>query len=622
MDVSEIANIENTRLTTKFTLTADEFLEGQRTYFRSLARTSLRLWYRFWIPAGIALLGGGAWGLSLRWNTSFSLFALSFGAILICQRVVLWPMKLKREFRQYRDFGRELVYEFRDEKIFAQAPHSKSELEWTRLTGYAEADKLFVLLAPPRFLYMLPKRGFAPGDVDRFRGLLRQKFPAKRPQDGLRGVAEARPSAWKNLISVGIVVGEIYGMYRFSPWLATSHVVRQRLDRDLRQRLRDSEVRLANARPWAFQGPSGIPPCLVLPLEVGVGPWETPRPGISAGAHQSAVTPHWPDHAIRDCLELIPGGPPQNAAEVNLRSGMPILVQTDLYLPGDPPIAFTRVVEPAYWWKPRYDIYLPNEYLTYPTGHRNPYTDQTLWMADTRGMLFNRISKGTGWADAVYAQTTLGGLFYRAIEGWNGDGWDLDLPDGRTFVFPDSYYARRPQQDALIGLIEPSGASLTMRRDREGNLQEVRSSDGRWMRLNYQGPFVLSIEDSAGEKETYSYDCQKRLGTSTDTSGETLSYSYNTRGQLTAVRNEKSRRTVLTVTYNSGWVASLAVAGGPAYQISYRTDPNDHLTEMDVRADGGGDWAILLRACTFNGCGYEVHSIQWTYPRCSAALSP
>jgi hypothetical protein len=259
-------------------------------------------------------------------------------------------------------------------------------------------------------------------------------------------------------------------------------------------------------------------PCLVLSVKAGVG--KASRQGAAALPGSAMIQLSVP---IRHCLDLVPGGAPVNAVELNLYNLAVMFVQTDLYLPGDPPIAFTRVVQRYAQWNSTYQTYLPDEYLTFPTGHRNPYTDMTVWLADKRGVLFNRISKGTGYADAVYEPARSGSPFDNALIGWIGNEWDCDLADGRTLVFPDSYYSHRPQQGSMVGLIEPSGASLSLARDREGNLHEVRSSDGRWMELHYQGPLVVSVNDSAGDKAAYSYDKRNRISSSTNIAGETLS---------------------------------------------------------------------------------------------------
>ncbi|TAM82227.1 MAG: RHS repeat protein [Acidobacteria bacterium] len=398
-----------------------------------------------------------------------------------------------------------------------------------------------------------------------------------------------------------IAIGLAFFMRWFAPWVvlrievATGMVklVPWRVDPALRRRLREEEDRLAKATPAALHGPSGINPCMVLPVGEGIS--EKPSRG---GPAPTGSGPSQPASPIRDCLDLVPGGGPVNAVELYLDTVTVMFVQTDLYLPGDPPIAFTHVVQRYVDWNSDHQVYLPDEYLTFPTGHRNPYTDQTLWFADRRGVLFNRISKGTGYTDAVYKPGSAGSLFDNALAGWNGNGWDYDLPDGRTIVFPDSYYSQRPQEDALVGLIEPSGASLTFDRDRQGNLHEVRSSDGRWLKLRYQGPIIVSIKDSSGENAAYAYDEKRRLSRSTNASGETLSYSYDASGGLEEVENVKTHQRVLSVHYASHrFPTSIQVDGGPVFRVS---------TGLDFRDDHGHEWFAKCAEFTDSGCQYVV----------------
>ena len=399
-----------------------------------------------------------------------------------------------------------------------------------------------------------------------------------------------------------IATGLVIFMHWFVPWavfrieVATGrrHLPpKAKFDPTLRKHLREEETRLARGASAATQVPSGMSPCLVLPVKEGVG--ETTGEGVLAFKGNGSTRPANP---IRHCLDLVPGGAPANAVELNLNNLAVLFVQTDLYLPGDPPIAFTRVVQRYVDWNSKYQIYLPDEYLTFLTGHRNPYTDMTVWLADKRGVLFNRISKGTGFADAVYKPERSGSPFDYALIGWIGNKWDCDLADGRTLVFPDSYFAKRPQQGSMVGLIEPSRASLTLDRDRQGNLHEVRSSDGRWMKLRYQGPIIVSITDSAGEMADYAYDEERRLSRSTNTAGETLSYSYDASGGLKEVENVKTHRRMLSVQYASdGFPTSVQVDGGPVFRVS---------AGLDFRDDRGHEWFARCSKPTDNGCQYEV----------------
>jgi YD repeat-containing protein len=383
----------------------------------------------------------------------------------------------------------------------------------------------------------------------------------------------------------------------FVPWAAfeyyraTARPAPPRLDPALRQRLRETEDKLAVDRRAVPLGQTGLAPCMLLGAKVGIG---------SRGGRGAATS-------VEDCRQLVPGDPPWSAVEVDLTAGTPILIQTDVSVPGNPPIAFTRVLEPLAEWNRKFSVFLPNVYDTFPTGDRLPYTHQTLWLADRSGVRFQRISKGTGYADAVYEQTETRSVFYHALEGWTGDEWDLDLPDGRTLVFPEAYYSRRPQQGALVGLIEPSGASLVLERDRDGNLQAVRASDGRWLKLSYRGALVEALSDSAGEKASYSYDGLHRLATATNAEGETFLYRYNPSGNLTAVLDGKTSKSILEARYDSsGQITSLQTAGAPGFHFAYRTDAAGHLEQVDLRDSRGSRWTVRRGSCSSERCTYEV----------------
>ena len=169
-------------LTLKFALTADEFLAGQRVFNKSLARTVERLNYRYAIPVGVLLVAEGLLGCVLRWNIGLCVFLLVFGGYLISSVSFFWPRRMKREFAQYPDHLAEKTVEFDEEKIVTQTSHGKSETDWKRFGRYLETDKLFVLFARPRFLFVVPKRVVPPNELDQFQELLRRKLPNQNPR--------------------------------------------------------------------------------------------------------------------------------------------------------------------------------------------------------------------------------------------------------------------------------------------------------------------------------------------------------------------------------------------------------------------------------------------------------
>lgn len=163
-------------LETQFTLAADEFLEGQRTFNKWLAPRSARFNYRYAVPVGMLLVAEAVVGLILRWSIGFNLALLFFGAYLISCRTIIGPRKMKKEFTQYSNLSWNQSWEFREDKVLVQTPQGKSEVDWKRFTRFIETQDLFVLFVPPRFLHIVPKRALPSGASDRLRSLLERKL--------------------------------------------------------------------------------------------------------------------------------------------------------------------------------------------------------------------------------------------------------------------------------------------------------------------------------------------------------------------------------------------------------------------------------------------------------------
>jgi hypothetical protein len=66
----------------------------------------------------------------------------------------------------------------------------------------------------------------------------------------------------------------------------------------------------------------------------------------------------------------------------------------------------------------------------FPTGSRQPYTYIEIITCDGQRLRYERISKGTGYADAVYERRATATPFLGSRFSWNGNGWDLKLRDG------------------------------------------------------------------------------------------------------------------------------------------------------------------------------------------------
>ena len=93
---------------------------------------------------------------------------------------------------------------------------------------------------------------------------------------------------------------------------------------------------------------------------------------------------------------------PINQFQVDLHWGMFVLRQTDFFISDTMPLTLTRTYRP---WDPQnraFGVGTNHPYDICPTMTRFPYTYADLNLEDGRQIHFRRISKGTGFADAVF----------------------------------------------------------------------------------------------------------------------------------------------------------------------------------------------------------------------------
>src|SRR5207245_1034704 len=121
-------------------------------------------------------------------------------------------------------------------------------------------------------------------------------------------------------------------------------------------------------------------------------------------------------------------------------------------------------------WNHPYDIL--------PVGTRNPYTFVNLIMPDGAAIHYDRISKGTGYADAVYEHTETATPFLHSEIAWNGDGWNLRFPDGSLMLFPENYSGPKPHHGSPTGMRDSGGHAIRFARDRDRNLEQLTSPAG------------------------------------------------------------------------------------------------------------------------------------------------
>jgi YD repeat-containing protein len=258
--------------------------------------------------------------------------------------------------------------------------------------------------------------------------------------------------------------------------------------------------------------------------------------------------------------------------EVDLRYGAFVLRQTDLRLNDVFDVPFTRSYNSGDWLaQNRVHAFGKNSNHSYDIallGTRNPYTHMMLALEDGDFLYFDRVSKGTSFADAVYQHTETSTQFYKSTISWNGNGWTLRLTNGSEMLFPEAYDARNLAQGAATEIWDASGNKLELKRDQQRNLVEIRTPHGHWIKFTYDGQSLITqIEDDRGSWVKYGYNSYGMLMYSDFSSGRERHYEY--RGSLMTAITDEHWNVLVRNRYESGVLVRQTYADGDIYQYSY-----------------------------------------------------
>ena len=270
---------------------------------------------------------------------------------------------------------------------------------------------------------------------------------------------------------------------------------------------------------------------------------------------------------------------PVNEFQVDLSTGRFVLRQTDLFVPDAISLSLVRTLVTWGYQSKAFGIGGNHPYDFCPTGTRNPYTYMDLTLGDFQYVHMLRISKGTGYADAVFRHSDTSSDFYAAQVRWNGDGWTLSMRDGSRVYFPESYNAKNCAQGAPTRIVDGAGHKIELKRDKVRNLEELVSSTGHWIKFKYdRSDRIIEAEDDAGNVRRYSYDRTGHVETVSDGNGVLYRFDYAPlmreagydQWLMTAVM-DRNWKVLLHNKYAwGGRVAEQTLADGQVYRYEYR----------------------------------------------------
>lgn len=298
--------------------------------------------------------------------------------------------------------------------------------------------------------------------------------------------------------------------------------------------------------------------------------------------------PEAPLHAdIRSCLLSVPNEAPIEQYKIFLATGYFVMQQTDLFVPDRIPLVLTRAYRHWYSASEAFGTAGVLSYDIHPFGDRFPYTYMKLVLPDGDQVAYHRISNGTSYVDDVQEHTgTPPTAFDKSRIWWNRDHWDMKFVDGTMYRFPEAYYSKRPAQAALVGVRNASGDSLTLQREKTGNLLRVTSPSGHWIQFSYEPPNrIFSAIDDTARMIAYSYDELGRL--SRVASGESVLWRFSYEPGGVSKIEDVNGKTILTNHYEKGRIESLKLAGQGTYHFDYLFDQRGNVVDTRVQDPKG-----------------------------------
>jgi|ERR1022692_406322 YD repeat-containing protein len=286
---------------------------------------------------------------------------------------------------------------------------------------------------------------------------------------------------------------------------------------------------------------------------------------------------------------------PLNEFAVDLHTGVFLLRQTDIFAPDVMPLSLTRTYRV---WEPNskaFGVGTNHPYDICPTGSRFPYTYMDLNLEDGRQVYFRRISKGTGYADAVFRHDGTSSEFYGAQIAWNGNGWTLTFRDHRQVLFPDSYHAKNYAQGAPIEIRDGEGHRIQLKRDEARNLQQLISPTGHTIAFKYDDlDRITEADDGAGHIRKYSYS-YGHLKTVSD--GVHLLYEFeyqillNAAGYdpylMTSIKDGNGKELPRNWYSDRSRVSMQRLGDGEVFRYDYLFNKKNEIVETIVTLPGG-----------------------------------
>ena len=316
------------------------------------------------------------------------------------------------------------------------------------------------------------------------------------------------------------------------------------------------------------------------------GTW-SPYP-VSAPCFSITQGPHGAQSWRTDCSGDLPADSRFETFENDTDVTLFVMARADFPFASQRDLSFIREYRPHDNQSRSFGIGGNDSFDVFPVGDSQTFSYIELILEGGGRVHFNRVSRGTGYADAkMRAGVYMGSPFSRSRIEWNGNGWDLTTLGGWTYKFPSSGPGQSARQSALLRIDTGAGA-VSIQRDSVGALRRAEAPDGSWINFTCDSKSrVILAQHSSGHTIRYEYDTDGNLMHVRDSENGEEAYKYDPANRLISVL-DPAGRTLLQNTYGSlGEVTSQTLADHRKLRYEYGFDENQKTSEVIFTDDQG-----------------------------------
>src|SRR5262249_8407470 len=141
-------------------------------------------------------------------------------------------------------------------------------------------------------------------------------------------------------------------------------------------------------------------------------------------------------------------------------------------------------------------------------------------------------------------------------------GWHLSLTNGITYDFGEVA--------PLQSIHDRYGNKITLTREngQSGNITQITSSNGMWVKLAYESSVVKEATDNGGRHVTNGYETRRRVSV-TAAAGHITRYAYNEAGDMESITDPRGNKFIENEYNANARVATQHTADGGTFSFSY-----------------------------------------------------